>query len=215
MHFLAGLILAFLSYLPPGNLNLTVIQMSAVRRKRDLISFIGAVAFVEFVYSFIAIKSMEWLTEQTTLFLWLNYLMVPFFLVLAIYIFLKKEEHPHAQPIPAKSFLKGLLLAGVNPIQIPFWLIWGLWLLKYNFVSKETTALLVFSLGTVAGTFLSLGTFAYAGKKLFEKLDVNQKWLNRGIGIFFVILALFQLYSVLHGHGIQKEVDPPFAPHIK
>jgi len=215
MHFLAGLILAFLSYLPPGNLNLSVIQMSAVRRKRDLFSFISAVAIVEFVYSFLAIKSMEWLTEQTTLFLWLNYLMIPFFLILAIYIWRKKEEHPHAQPIPAKSFLKGLLLAGVNPIQIPFWLIWGLWLLKYNFVSKETHALLIFSLGTVAGTFLSLGTFAYAGRKLFEKLDVNQKWLNRAIAIFFIFLAALQLYSVIHGHGMPQEADPPFAPKIK
>lgn len=202
LYFIAGAILAFLGFMPPGNINLQVIQMAASHRKRELASFIGGAAIVEFIYCFMVIKSMEWITRHEIVIKILNWAIIPTFIGLAIYMFLKKEEHPKGKPMVAMSMMKGFLMNLTNPVQIPFWLIWGLYMLNNGWIDRETKSIVIFSLGSMLGAFLGLGVFAYTGHKLFQKIDLNQKWLNRIIGMVFIGLAVYQLVRLIKGQTI-------------
>jgi threonine/homoserine/homoserine lactone efflux protein len=191
-----GFILGFVGYLPLGNINLSVVQMSVGGETRKWQLFILFAAIMEFIYCFGCLYGMDRLLQQPKLIIFLNWSAVAIFLLLGLYTFLHTFRPQKTSN--SSGLRRGVMVAIFNPLQIPFWLIWGVYVFQNGWVKSEAFSIAFFSLLCSLGTIAVLWLYAVAGKKLVEKLNVNRNILNRFIGSLLIVLALFQTIKLLN-----------------
>jgi threonine/homoserine/homoserine lactone efflux protein len=190
-----GFLIGFLGYLPPGNINLTVVQLSIGQSRWQLFYFLLFASLMEFIYCFGSMAGMRYLMMQTALVLVMQWASVAMFTLLAILSFTARKKAPGTRPSGVK---RGIVIAIFNPLQIPFWLVWGVYVLNNHWVQPGYLSIVLFSLITASGAFSILWLYAVAGKKLETILAANQRAMNVTIGCIFILLALLQLPKLLH-----------------
>jgi threonine/homoserine/homoserine lactone efflux protein len=191
---LIGFIIGFLGYLPPGNINLTAVQLGLSESAKRLWAFILFAAFMEFVYCYGSLLGMNFLLQQPH---WINVLKwsaVAVFLLLGGLSLLPVKEGIESK---YAGIRKGVLIAIFNPLQIPFWLVWGVYVMQNNWVEANQWSMGLFSFITATGTIAVLWMYAVAGKRLVEKLNINRALLNRIIGVLLITLAILQAIKLL------------------
>ena len=188
-----GFILGFVGYLPPGNINLTVVQLAICHTKSKLWSFILLATVMEFLYCLACITCLDVLMQQPNLVVVLQWCAVVIFTALGLLSFFHNED---AVKTPVLSgFGRGVFATIINPLQIPFWLVWGVYLndkLKGGFL-----AITIFAIVTSIGTTCILWIYAVGGKKLVENMKLERKILDRIIGAILIGLAVLQLFKLL------------------
>ena len=195
MLFLLAFSLGFVGYLPLGNINLTVVQMSVSEEKRRWQAFILFAALMEFIYCIACLYSMQMLLKQPQLISALSWSAVVIFFALGLFSFLHKPtEH-------SSGVKRGILIAVLNPLQVPFWLVWGVYVMQNGWVKSEALSIALFSFICSVGTIAVLYMYAVAGKKVVEKLNVNKTLLNRFIGSLLILLAIYQAVKLLAPHS--------------
>lgn len=187
MLFLVAFALGFIGYLPLGTINLTVVQMSMGQRKQHWQAFILFAAMMEFIYCFTCFSGINFLLQQKQLAWYLSWVAAAIFLLLGVFSFYYSADNAGNNGVK-----RGMLVAVLNPLQIPFWTVWGVYVLEHNWVKSSTASIALFSCICSLGTIAVLYMYAVAGKKIVQKLNVNQQILNRAIGVFFVALAVYQ-----------------------
>ncbi len=193
-----GFILGFIGYLPVGNINLTVVQLSVNDKHKRVWLFILFAAIMEFVYCFFCLRGLERLLRQPELILVLDWAGVAIFLALGIFSILQKAN-PDSDQQFSSGIKRGVLIAIFNPLQIPFWLVWGIYVIDKGWVQKEVFSIALFSLLCSIGTIAVLWLYSYAGKKLVSQLKLNAIFLNRMIGGLLILLAMLQTAKLLFG----------------
>ena len=188
-------LLGFVGYLPPGTINLTVVQMSLSQPKLRWQLFILFAAVMEFVYCFVSLMGLELLLKQTQFVNFLSWSSVVIFFLLGLASFKQstKSETQHGDA----DLKRGVLVAILNPLQIPFWLIWGVYVMEAGWLKPQLIPILIFSIICSAGTIAVLYMYAVAGKKVIQKLNVNRTLLNRFIGSLLLALAIYQTIKLL------------------
>jgi hypothetical protein len=93
---------------------------------------------------------------------------------------------------------RGVFAVFINPLQIPFWLVWGVYLTQNKWLSSALSVIMLFALVTSLGTVTILWLYAVGGKKLVEKLKVERKLLDRIIGVLLISLSFIELYKILY-----------------
>lgn len=187
--------LGFIGYLPLGNINMTVVQLSVSDTRKRWLTFIGFASLMEFVYCFLCLTGLDLLLQQAELVKFLSWLGVALFVVLGLLGLFYKEPDT---TVKTSDFRRGILIAIFNPLQIPFWLVWGVYLMQNHILKSEILTIALFSLVCTIGTILILYLYAIAGKKIVERLRVNRIWLNRFIGALLLVLAALQSWKLLH-----------------
>ena len=198
MLFIVAFALGFVGYLPLGNINLTVVQMSVSEEKRKWQTFILFAALMEFIYCFGSLSGMNMLRKDEQLLFALNWSGVVIFFVLGILSLLQKEKPERKKELFSADIKRGVLIAIFNPLQIPFWMIWGVYVMENGWVKSTYNSIAVFSFVCALGTIAVLYMYAVAGKKIVERLNVNRTLLNRFIGVLLLVLALYQMVKFLH-----------------
>jgi threonine/homoserine/homoserine lactone efflux protein len=61
--FVVGLVFSFVGSIPPGTLNILVLQLGSENKVRTALRFALAVAVVEYPYAWIAVAFEDWLTS--------------------------------------------------------------------------------------------------------------------------------------------------------
>ncbi|MES2621896.1 MAG: LysE family transporter [Bacteroidota bacterium] len=189
-------VLGFVGYLPLGNINLTVVQMSVSGSVRKWQAFIFFAAAMEFIYCFGCLYGMDRLLQLPQVITYLSWSAVGIFLALGLYTFAHTFKPESASP--SSGIKKGILVAIFNPLQVPFWLIWGVYVFQNGWLKSDVLSIAIFSVMCSAGTVAVLWLYAIAGKKLVEKLNLNRNILNRFIGSLLIVLAIFQTIKILN-----------------
>jgi len=189
-----GFFIGFMGYIPPGNINLTVVQLSIGKAKQHVWYFILFAGLMEFIYCFGSMVGMKFLLEQPQWVIGLRWSSVVVFTVLGIVTFFQKAK---GEGKLTSGIKKGIIIALLNPLQIPFWLIWGVYAMQNGWVQPNYISIMFFSIITATGAMAILTLYAIAGRKMEATLIANQKILNVVIGSIFIGLAAMQLLKLL------------------
>jgi hypothetical protein len=90
----------------------------------------------------------------------------------------------------------------LNFLQLPFWTVWNLYLINANYIKVSDSRLKgFFVVGTVVGTVAGMLTLIY----VLHTISTTATGLSSYpmpiiIPLFFIILALVQLYKVIKKH---------------
>jgi threonine/homoserine/homoserine lactone efflux protein len=189
LTFFLGLIANFIGYIPPGNINLTLVRITINRGFKQAMQFIIAFSCAEFVFTFIIMHGAKWLSAQVHLDVVIDWVMVALFLVLATITWHNRTKPPETKYSEHASIKYGILLGFVNPMQVPFWMICGTYLITHEWILDGNIALIIFSIGSAGGSFLCLFLYARFAQYIQSKFALSTRVINTAIAILFFGLA--------------------------
>lgn len=197
-HFFIGFVVSFLGSIPIGTVNLAVIQTTVNSNFKSGFYFSLGATIVELIYSAIAIKFIAFLLDNKSVDIFIQIFSVPVFIVLAVMYFRKGEpEMGVNQEIKrGKNFYNGLVIGLVNPLQIPFWIAYGSYLLSNDWIRNEEALINVFIVGISLGTLLILTLIAFLSKKLVSVFELKTRLINKFIAGVLIVLALYQIIKI-------------------
>jgi len=198
LTFFIGLIANFVGYIPPGNINLTLVQITINRGLKQAVQFIIAFSCVEFFFTYFIMNAAEWLSAQV------NLDVVILFTVLGVITWLHRNKPPETTYSDRDSIRYGILLGFLNPMQIPFWMITGTYLITHQWIVISRIDLVIFSIGSAAGAFLCLFLYARFAKYIQSKFALSTRFINTAIAVLFFAFAAYhivkQIYLIFFKH---------------
>jgi len=205
LTFFIGLIANFIGYIPPGNINLSLVQITINRGIKEALQFIIAFSCVEFFFTYFIMNAADWLAHQINLDRTIDWIMVVLFGTMGAITWIHRKKPPKTKENSGRgSITYGILLGFLNPVQIPFWMITGSYLITHQWIETGRLALSIFSVGSAAGAFLCLFIYAESARYVQRKLDLSNKAINTGIALLLFGFA---------GYNIVKQVYLIFFKH--
>lgn len=193
-NIFVGFLVSFIGSIPLGYLNVIGFQLFQKLGLIETLWYLLGVIVIEFFVIYFTLIFAQKLAENKKLNKYIEGFSVVFMFVLA-YVFYASatSEKNYIATIQYSPFVLGIVLSGLNFIQIPFWTSWNLYLLNGNYIEVSKSRKYFYVLGTVAGTFcgmlaliLSLHYFATNVKFLAQYL------MQIIIPLVFVGLGIFQ-----------------------
>ncbi|MBS1524585.1 MAG: LysE family transporter [Bacteroidetes bacterium] len=201
LTFFIGLIANFIGYIPPGNINLSVVQLAINRGIKEVLKFLVAFSCAELIFTFGMMNAADWFTQQVKLDMVIDWVMVVLFGVLGTVTWMHRKKTPTTKKRSKGGTIRlGILLGFINPMQIPFWMVTGTYLITHQWIGKGIISLVVLSAGSAAGAFLCLFGYAKSAKYMKEKLDLSTRAINTGIAILFFAFAAYHIVKEVYIH---------------
>jgi threonine/homoserine/homoserine lactone efflux protein len=203
-HFLIAFGLSFVGSLPFGMINMTVAH-TAIRKGMHAAIFtaIGA-AIVELVQVFIALKFTWLFAENPSVERVFQVVATVVFFAGGIYFFFFAKSKPEVsesdvKPSKRGDFFRGVFISSLNLMVIPYWMFYATLLTANGLMVPDNQHVVLFSFGTMCGTFTLLVLYAYLGARILSKSEQITRWVNRFIGLLLVGFGVFQLYKMIYG----------------
>lgn len=205
LTFFIGLIANFVGYIPPGNINLAVVQLAINRGMKSAMQFIIAFSCVEFFFTYFIMNAADWLSMQVHLDTVIDWVMVVLFGVLGAITWINRKKEPTTKKFKGNDSIRyGILLGFLNPMQIPFWMITGTYVITHQWIETGKLALVIFSIGSAGGAFLALFAYAKSARYIQHRFALSTRVINTSIAILFFSFAAYhivkQIYLVFFKH---------------
>ena len=212
LTFFIGILLNAMGYIPPGNINLTVAQLTINKGMRQALYFILSFSCVEIFFTFGMIRFARWVSSDVNLDAnvsevrigtYVDAFMITLFIVMGTITWLYRKKIPKTKTQDNRSkkgsVFYGMLLGVLNPVQIPFWLFFGNYVILHEWIGTDYLSLIIFSLGSGIGSALALYGYAHFARYIQDKFTLSSHIINRSIALFLYALAL---YLVIKQTGI-------------
>jgi len=197
LTFFLGILANFLGYIPPGNINLTVVQLSINRGSKQTNNFIASFCLIELLLTFLIVRGAQWLSHTVKLTLYIDWVMVFLFLTLGIITWIKRNKQAESHYSGGKAIKLGIIMGFMNPMQIPFWGVMGTYLISHGWIVTGWFGILIFSIGSSIGAGICLLAYAKFAGFVFKKFTLTNQIINSGIAVLFFTLAAFQLGKLI------------------
>lgn len=198
LTFFIGLIANFIGYVPPGNINLTVAQITINRGLKQAMAFIIAFSSVEFFFTYFIMHAAKWLSGEVKLDTVIDWVMVVLFGTLGTITWIHRKKPPESNYSERESIKYGILLGFLNPMQVPFWMITGTYLITHEWIEDGKLALVIFSVGAAAGAFLALFLYAHFARYIKNKFALSTRLVNTSIAILFFAFAAYHIVKQIY-----------------
>lgn len=199
---IVGFIVSFVGSLPLGYLNIIGVEILAKLGMNSLVSYLLGVIVIEAVVIYFTVIFSNQLAENKKLMKSIDFFAI-FFLLLIAYAFYAysnqtNQEHDYLKDyIQYSPFLIGMVLCGLNFLQIPFWMAWNLYLMNAKYITLSKKLKFHYIFGTLVGTFFGMLAVIVLLDSLSQKiLDYSKIIVPIVIPLFFVFLAFFQAHKV-------------------
>lgn len=194
----AAIGISLMGSLPLGNLNITAMYIAARRTVNEALLFALGAVLVEVIYLRGSLMVISWIIEHKSLFKVLQWGVVILFISLALNCFLTTDRNKKHSPVIQNTnpLLLGIIISAVNPLQIPFWAGWTLYLTSTKILTEGNAYYNIFALSAGIGTFFALFIFIVLGTKLSGYIKANTQKINLLMGVLFLLLAIYQVWSL-------------------
>jgi len=204
LTFIIGVLLNAMGYIPPGNINLTVAQLTINKGMRQALYFILSFSCVEVFFTFGMMRFARWISSdvsldsnisQVRLGTYVDAFMIMLFIVMGTITWVNRKKVPKTRAEDNRSkkgsVFYGMLLGVLNPVQIPFWLFFGNYVILHDWIQTNYLSLVIFSIGSGLGSALALYGYAHFAKYIQEKFALSSHLINKAIALFLFALALY------------------------
>lgn len=198
MNFLIAMGVTLFAYIPPGNINLTAVQMAVNKGMKQTLAFIITFSVFEACFTYVLLIFADWFSDKKDFIFWLDWILILVFILLGINSLRgsTKELSDNYKNSKSDGVKTGILLGIINPIQIPFWLLVGAYLISNDWIITEGWGLEVFACGAALGAFITLYLFAIFAQHIQSKFSLSTQIINKGVAIIFFCLAILQLLKI-------------------
>ena len=201
--FFATYSAAFMATVPPGLLNMNAAKTSVERGKSNGIIFSLGVSSMIMVQAYVAVLISKFLYRNPEIIDLLLKLAIAVFAFFAIYFFIsakkKRREKLHIDKVSRKnSFLKGVVLAALNLLTIPYYSgINAMWNAS-GWIKFELWDILTFILAAGTGTFTVLYLYTVYFNKLENKTNAFSRNSNYILSLLMLVLLVITIFRIFY-----------------
>ncbi len=198
-NFLIAFAFSFLGSIPPGTLNLTIVQLGLNNQMHIAMRFAFAAALIEYPYAWIAVKFERLITNSPVITDNLELTAAIVMTVFGIINLWPKSEHPSRMRtrFDQSGFRRGILLGVLNPLAIPFWIAMTAYLRSQGWIELNSmTSLHAYLLGVFAGAFLLLLILGYVSKQAMVAFT-KFPGIRRLPGLVLLMLGIYAFVRFL------------------
>ena len=201
-NILFGFLVSFVGSIPLGYLNIIGFQIHTEFGIENLVLYLLGVVSVEGFVIYFTLIFANRLVNNVKLMRVIDVFGV-FFLLFLAYSLYSYSNQTAASPnylekyMIYSPFLVGVLLSGINFMQLPFWTGWNLYLINGNYITTTNTLKFYYVGGTLAGTFAGMIGFVFFLHTIAQNGGHLSKYLFAIIiPLIFIVLACLQGYKV-------------------
>ena len=201
--FFATFSAVFLATLPPGLLNINAAKTSVEKGKPNGIIFSLGVSIVILIQAYIAVLVSKFLYNNPDVINILLKVALIVFTGFAIYFYLvakQRDVHKtkHIKVSKKNSFFKGMLLASLNLLTIPYYsglnAMWNV----FGWIKFQVWDIVTFVLATSFGTFAVLYLYTICFFKLGKKTSRFSKNSNYTLSGLMLLLLIITVVRILY-----------------
>ncbi len=201
--FLATLVAAILASAPPGLLNVNAAKVSVEKGKKNGIVFSLGIALMVMFQAYLAVRIAKFLSRNPEVISWLMKSAILIFAALAIFFFLKARKQQQDRITVhhgtyKSSFTKGLFLAALNLLQIPFYSALNTFFHAKKIMNFEILDEVLFILAAGLGTFLVMYSYVFFFNKMETKstrFSKNSNYILSGLMVVLLVVTLIRLFN--------------------
>jgi hypothetical protein len=200
-NIFVGFLVSFIGSIPLGYLNVVGFQVYEKSGLTPTTLYLLGVISIEFFVIYFTLIFAKRLAENKKLTKYIEGFSIVFMFLLA-YIFYSSAnaKSDFSTTYTYAPFVLGIVLSGLNFIQIPFWTGWNLWLLNGNYIEISGARKYVFVLGTIVGTFCGMLTLILALHYFASNVDFVAQYLMQ-----IIIPLVFLGFGIWQGFKFWKK----------
>lgn len=194
---IVAFMVSYVGSIPPGTINVSVMQLSILKKHRAAIFLALAASTVEFIYAGITVQFHLYLNTHETIAVYFKIVTSMALIGLGLSNIFSRSSSSSIKVDTRVSgrhgFLRGLILGFLNPMTIPFWLAITTYLENDALIFLEDYGFWMYLMGLSAGTFCLLLTVDALGKR-FTKIADNPFLVHKvpgfillGLGVYFLL----------------------------
>ncbi len=174
--FIVGFVFSFLGSIPPGTLNLMVLQLGLEHKIKTALRFALAVSIVEYPYAWIAVEFEQVITSSPAIMknfeLWGAIIMTT---IGVVSLWTVRKPSTISVKLQESGFRRGIILSILNPQAIPFWIALTAYLKFQGWIDISTGwRLHSYILGTSVGAMALLTLLALLAKRVASSFKDNR-----------------------------------------
>lgn len=196
---IVAFIISYVGSIPPGTINVTVMQLAIQQRRRAAVFFALAASAVEFIYAGFTVQFHILLTANESIADYFRIITSIALMALGIWNLRSKPKSGSVLMESEKGrhgFVRGMILGILNPMTIPFWLAITTYLENDDWVVVEGFGFWMYLIGLSAGTFCLLLTVNALGKQ-FTRIADNRFLVHRVPGLILFALGIYFLLKLV------------------
>jgi len=196
--FFIGAIASFVGSIPPGTLNILVLQLGLENKLKAALRFALAVALIEYPYAWIAVEFEALITSSPAIQENFKLLAAVVMIALGLLgIWTAQKPTMATVKMQESGFVRGLILSILNPQAIPWWIGVIAYLKSEGLIVLDTPIRLhSFVLGTAVGVIILLTLLAVTAERLSHIIKHN-KMMAMIPGIILLLLGFLTLLRTL------------------
>ena len=196
---LVGFFFSFIGSIPPGSINLSVLQLAVQGNVAAAFRFIIASTGIEFIYAYIAIRFQILITSSPFVIQNFHIISALVMVLLGIVnLFSPKNPGKLSKKLAKSGFRKGMIISILNPLAIPFWIGITAYLLSNEWIVINNNTIFSYITGISLGTFALLSVIALLSSKVAPYLQ-NPSLIKKIPGFILLALGLYAFYKFLVG----------------
>jgi len=176
-NFLLAFLFSFLGSLPPGTLNLTVLQLGLEKKTTIAWRFAIAAALIEYPYAWLAVTFESFITSSPAVLD--NFKLISSVVMMllgGLNLWTATKPTVFTKKFQESGFRRGIILSILNPLAMPFWIAITAYLNIQGWISLSSdTHLHSYLLGISLGAFTLLIIVAYLAKRMMTALQPGSK----------------------------------------
>lgn len=196
--FFTGLFFSFIGSIPPGTINVSVLQLSISGHFRSALRFALSATIVEFLYALIAIQFQFAITSSEVI--QANFHIISASVMLALGVInlwpTRKGAGTKSNRFQNSGFRRGLVISLLNPLAIPYWIGITAFLEHQKWIQLDSTNMYWYVSGISTGTFLLLLTLALLAKFVAPYVQ-NSTIIKKLPGFIFLVLGIYSMVQFI------------------
>ena len=192
--FFIAFAFSFIGSIPPGTLNLTIIQLGLEHRIAIAWRFAIATALIEYPYAWLAIEFESLITSSPAIIENIQLIAALVMVMLGVVnVWAAKKQGRFYQRFNDSGFRRGIILGVLNPMALPFWIGVTAYLKSQQWITlsswEEKHCYLA---GVSLGALTLFMTLAYLAKRVISQFQHNTL-LKKIPGIILLALGIYGL----------------------
>lgn len=192
--FIVSFAFSFIGSIPPGTINLTILQLGLEKKINIAWKFAFAASLMEYPYAWIAVKFANLILSNPAIVKNMHLISGIVMVVLgALNLWTSSRTTALAVRFSNSGFRKGLVLGLLNPLAIPYWIAMTAYLRTQQWIDLSSNlSLHSYLLGVFLGAFLILILIALLANRLAD-IFTHSNLLKKIPGVTLLLLGLYSL----------------------
>jgi len=200
INFIIGFIAAFIGVIPPGLLNMSAAKISSEEGRKKALFFSFGVSVTVILQTYVALIGARYLDRNPDVIAILQKVGLGIFICLTIYFLFiakdtRREVPKEMEKAKTNRFLKGMMIAALNLLPLPYWVYIGVTFAGFGWFSFEQPSIIAAVLGSGLGTLAMLGLYIKFFKRKDDKPRVRAN-MNVIIGIITAIISIITALKI-------------------